>query len=459
MRETGRTIVAEMALRPVPVPSSREPVLAWEQLRALYVAEEMEARKASPATVAAAADVRFEAAARGVVGEALPLKVQAQLAARSAGDHPGRLHPDDQRSWLIVSRPEDGRSQFLPDDRIKHRTLADLATSYDPALHRAPVVIPQGGPAHFTGEFGPPVGQVEALEFDGYFLWALVADPQGKLARSVADGYDTRSIRWWESFPAAEGKPYLRHLAVTAEPAGTPGLGNLDQFLSRSDADVRSEWASLKTHCRTLPDLPTERSDTMADPKETATQPGDKGGQERTEPQARWFEPLAKDETFLRTLAQGLAGPLKELLKPQAEQTPTAPDPEAIRTAVDAAVKAAVKPIQEEAETSRREAKRTRIDAALDELQREGRIIPAQRTDLAEDLLNLADDKLAGRLEKMRGYPAIYAGLRNTIQHVEEDGKVLGIGQAFRSPEGDMPDPAFLRSLAEKARAADKEAN
>ena len=88
---------------------------------------------------------------------------------------------------------------FPEAERITPELLRGLAESYNPqTIHRAAVVLPEGGPSHWTGEFAKTTaGDVDGVEFDGYFLWALVRERGGRLTQAVEDGLGNRSIRWW----------------------------------------------------------------------------------------------------------------------------------------------------------------------------------------------------------------------------------------------------------------------
>ena len=75
-------------------------------------------------------------------------------------------------TWVVLARVEDGDSLFA-DDPITAPMLAEMARVYDPKVRMAPVIsgydpsTNTAGPAHFSGEYTPPLGYVRALEFDG----------------------------------------------------------------------------------------------------------------------------------------------------------------------------------------------------------------------------------------------------------------------------------------------------
>lgn len=372
-------------VKQVPVPATTDRP-SWERYRAFLVSQAM-GSDLTPAAAGPIADAQARSVfARRFPGNAFPLPDSLPVAeSHSDAPLPGGERTADGRTWVVVSRPEDDRSMFDPAERITGAELQRMARSYAPeTIHRAPVVLPLAGPSHYTGEYADRVpGQIDGLAFDGYYLWSLVAEHQGGVTAAVDAGLSNRSIRWWPSYPDAGGEPYLRHLAVTAEPAGTSNLGNLDNFFrteqarrGKSEQDIRT-LSEIPTRERSVSDLPTqERSFTMSESHIT-------------------LDPNALVEA-LRTAAAA---------KPAATAPPAAPAFDAAEFArtlaastgevVRTAVAAATKPLEDrlaayEQRTADAEkaARKERVTAALDTAVRSGRMTPQERTTVEPLLLS-----------------------------------------------------------------------
>lgn len=317
-------------------------VAEWERLRLDLMCEEMAPtdeypQGRTPAEAAQDADARTLNIFRGMFpGRAMPFAVGSTTMSKRTGELPGGVTTSDGRTWLLAARVEDDRSTFPKADRLTSSELAEIAASYDPHLiHRANVGVPQSNErsGHETLKFGKQMlGQVDAIDFDGYFLWTLVKQNQGRVSKAVADGLTNRSIGVIPSYKEAGGAPYLDHLLVTAETPGITNLGQLEEFFpvdgtnpsaSRVGGDPAMKW-------RTFNDLPAERTTTMATKNEN--------------------EPEALDLKVLgRTIAAEIGAELRTILKPETPPTHAAKEPPALdETRVRTLVAEALKPVQDE---------------------------------------------------------------------------------------------------------------
>lgn len=369
-------------LKPVALPVTPN-TADWEKLRAYFVSTEMEPTAdnpngLTPAQAAEQGDARLANAFRSMFpGQRLPLQISQPTQSARTAPLPGGIKTKDGRTWLVISRPEDGRSKFKPQDWIQSGELADMARSYSPdTIHKAPVILPNGGPAHLTGEYAQSVpGQVDALDFDGYFLWALVSENGKGVSKAVANGMSTRSIGSWLSNPEAGGKPYLRHLAITAEPAGTSNLGPMEQFFTRT---LSKSLQDAPARMRTINDLPiVERSIDMADDtKEVESIDLEKLTKEITENVTRSVLAAVKNDRKRED------NPVPELVRTAVAEAlkPVLDKQTALETRFAAAADAANK--------SAKEARATRVRTSLDDLVRDRRLVPKEREDWEKVLLN-----------------------------------------------------------------------
>lgn len=330
-------------LKPAPIPTSPD-VAQWERLRARLLSEEMapsdqHPNGRTPAAAATDANARTINMFRVMFpGQALPMALGRATECKTPEPMPGGVTTSDGRTWMIAARVEDDRSSFPPADRIQSQELADTADCYDPdMIHRAPVILPEGGPGHWTGEFAKQTaGQVDGLSFDGYNLWALVKQNDGRISQAIADGLTNRSIGLMPKYSEAGGKPYLRHLLITAETPGITNLRPLEEFFPAGANDKASRaFAGTPTRWRTLNDLPTaERTTTM---KTTNTEP----------------ETIDMDK-LAAALAPALAAHLRTVSTPPAVLTETrTADPEPTEAKLRALVDQAVAPLKTENETLR----------------------------------------------------------------------------------------------------------
>lgn len=369
-------------------------VAEWERLRARLMCEEMEPseqnpRGRTPAEAAQYADARCLNAFRVMFpGKSFPLAVGRATQSKSEAPLPGGVTTSDGRTWLIAARVEDDRSSFAPGDRITSQELADTAESYDPDLiHRAPVIVPEGGPGHWTGEYAKEIpGQIDAASFDGYNLWTLVSQNEGGVSQAIKRGLRNRSIGLMPKYSEAGGKPYLRHLLITAETPGITNLRPLDEFFPAGANESSSRaFAETPTRWRTFNDLPTaERTTTMAEPNTD--------------------NELDLDALVERT-AEAVAAKLRVTpATPPAKQAD--PDPDAkVRSLVadlikpvqdeNAALKATLTALQTErtkdaeaAKARAKDARDTKVRGALDTAFREGRITAQDRALFEETYTN-----------------------------------------------------------------------
>lgn len=417
---------------------------AWERLFAFFVSDEMERAGVTPAAAAVRAKQRLVAAWGLQFSEDFPLDV-GEPTLSSTPDLPGKTRTDDGRFWFILARVEDERSLFPESERIKHDMLSRMTAAYDPEFRKAALIGPNGGPSHDTGEFSRFIpGHVEALEFDGYYLWGLVSENfEGYISWLVEDGHEQRSIQWWPALPElTDAPPYLRHVAMlTGEPPGTPNLPSLDQWfleqqgVAQDDARGLLELTSLQ---RSLDDLPRERSFNMSQP----------ANQDGTPPAGG--EVLDLDE-LTRTITASVRADL-------AADAATQPDANA---ALTEAVASAIAPLQEQlagmetaaAETATTQ-RNTRVTERLDQVVRDGRLTPQERGDWERVMTSGAmdDEAVEAQLASLatRSKIALF-GEREFVAVGENE---VRIPSHLRTLPNRVPiDPASLK-LVMKARAA-----
>jgi len=158
---------------------------------------------------------------------------------------------DLDRQWIEVFRAGDygSKGNWTAAD------LDQLAQSYDPAKHAAPVVI--GHPQHDA----PAWAWVKKLRRVGESLWARLEKVAPEFEELVRQGrFLQRSVAFYKKF-ALTGRPYLRHLAfLGAQPPEVKGLQPIAQLAEGGSALVEfSESAplrSLKPYIPFTPPLP-----------------------------------------------------------------------------------------------------------------------------------------------------------------------------------------------------------
>lgn len=440
-------------LKPVTVPKDQDPN-GWERLFAYYVSQEMERSSGTPAQAAAAAKQRLLLAfGAQFPGEALPIEVEDPEPSRLEA-LPGGLRTSDERFWFILARVEDERSMFPESERIDAPMLASMTRAYDPEFRRAALIGPNGGPAHVTGEWSRFIpGHVEALEFDGYYLWGLVGERfSGGLEFLVEDGHTQRSISWWPSLPELEGQPpYLRHVAMlTGEPPGIANMPGLDQWFLAAEGVAQEELrqiATLETRERSLGELPcVQRSLTMKpEPK-----PANADGTPNTA-----IEPSVDLEDVIRTAVAAAVAELKP--KPAPETKRAEPD-------LATVIAAAIKPVTDElaqlraAQTSAAaERRNARITERLDQFVRDGKLSPADRPTYERLLAKCSETELEAELEALgkRARVRLVSGPQNVVTVDDVD---VRIPAHLRQPAGEAPIPApHMKAILKAREAASKE--
>lgn len=478
-------------LAPVPTPATSD-AHAWERVLAFEVSAAMEPSDESPRGLTPA-----EAAGAGVAatrsrlprGSQLPFDVAAPAGATTEvvsrdGEAveeplPGGIHAADGRHWIIVARVEDAeRTMFDADELLTAEELGAMATAYDRHYRTAAVVLPgEGMSAHFVGEHSRWIpASVDALQFDGYHLWALLRSRWSDLEWSVVAGATQRSIQWWGSLPELPGAPpYLRHIALlTGEPPGIANMPSLDQWFAAPPPDLDVGTAGshaymrsakeLTTAERTYEDLPAqERRSPMATkqktsgggdatPKPGATPqaPDDKdtpraaavpagtpeGDQERSDD-----APALTEDRVTEIVGQSLARALPEALRAVLAPPETADDePEgdpqlrALGEQIQA-LTAKVTAVETAQTEATRSARNSGIAAQLEDMVAQGRLLPAQRTQYLT-LLSLADDATVNDiLQGLRAMEPLSL-LQRAVPHVQdpETGDNLSIPEALLPP-------------------------
>lgn len=466
-----------MAPRQAPIPETPN-VAEWERLRADYLCEEMaptkeNARGLTPAEAAQYANARTINAWRvRFPGRSLPLQVVEPATSKRTGETPGGIETSDGRNWMIAARVEDDRSSFAPDERISHGELADIARSYDPDLiHQAPVGTPNGGPGHWTLEFADKMaGQVDAIDFDGYNLWTLVSQNDGMVRKAIKAGLRSRSIGVMPNYSEAGGKPYLRHLLITAETPGITNLRPLETFFPAGKGESR---AATPTRWRTINDLPTaERSITMPEKKEAteldldalAGKIGDKVSEAvgaaiaRALP-AKKDEPAPKTDTSAGLTADQVRALINEAQKPLADQNAELKTQlETMRTERAAAEQAATKRAKTEQDAL--------VRSALDEAVVTGRMLPAERGLLERSLLHetAAAEVVTATLDEVKKRtpksvrPQLSATVRSGDEDIQVDEDLRDLVSRGEADPAMARQAALIRSrvakLPEKERAA-----
>lgn len=358
-------------------------------------------------------------------------------------------------TWIVLARIEGEESLFPPEDRITAEELQTMAASYDPNFRVAPVIsgynekASSAGPAHWEGEFHPPLGFIRDLDFDGLNLWGLVDEQEGedgvgRVSAFVADGFLQRSIGWWRKLKEVGNKPYLRHVALLGgEQPGIPNLPSLAEYFRSTEGgdELKGRIVASAPFCvRNMVDNPR-----LATPPE---------GAEKTKGDEKM------DETQVRNLVASIVA---EQPKPA-----TAAD---IAQAVKSAVEGAVAPLKAEIETLRTE--QTKIDARVTEnieaartaeigrrfdgLVSSGRLSPVDAKEERELLEGLPHEKVTKRLAALeRRAPNTRLTQPASIEVGEgEDAVSVPLDQRAYSLPGVQVsvDPLGLRAVAE-AKAA-----
>lgn len=113
--------------------------------------------------------------------------------------------------------------------------LDQIASSYDPRLHAAPVVV--GHPA----DDAPAWGWVQSLRRAGQSLWAKLEKVQPALEQAIKDGrFTQRSVALYKELPQTK-TPYLRHLGFLG--AAIPHVKGLEPIHFQSGDAEHIEFA------------------------------------------------------------------------------------------------------------------------------------------------------------------------------------------------------------------------
>lgn len=357
-------------------------------------------------------------------------------------------------TWVVLARVEDGDSLFA-DDPITAPMLAEMARVYDPKVRMAPVIsgydpsTNTAGPAHFSGEYTPPLGYVRALEFDGMNLWGAIEeirgdDGQGLVSERVAKGFLQRSIGFWPAMPDFPGKrkpPYLRHLALLGgEPAGIPNLPPLTEYFVATMGEQNGRIvAGAGFAVRHLLDTPR--------PAVPAT--------ETPTPKE---EDTMTPEEIRAEIASAVAAATASLK----------PDSAAIATAIGEAVRSAVEPLSTQltelrsvTQANQKDGLRTEVERRFEALVQSGRLDPAERAAEQAFLADLAPEKVRSRLDHLetrtpRLNPRSLSEVR-VLEVADDEGKnvVSFAARRYMLPQGGRPPAAEdMKLLAEAKRAA-----
>ncbi len=357
-------------------------------------------------------------------------------------------------TWVVLARVEDGDSLFA-DDPITAPMLAEMARVYDPKVRMAPVIsgydpsTNTAGPAHFSGEYTPPLGYVRALEFDGMNLWGAIEeikgeDGQGLVSERVAKGFLQRSIGFWPAMPDFPGKrkpPYLRHLALLGgEPAGIPNLPPLTEYFVATMGEQNGRIvAGAGFAVRHLLDTPRP-----AVPVPETPTPKE--------------EDTMTPEEIRAEIASAVAAATASLK----------PDSAAIATAIGEAVRSAVEPISTQltelrsvTQANQKDGLRTEVERRFEALVQSGRLDPAERAAEQEFLADLAPEKVRSRLDHLetrtpRLNPRSLSEVR-VLEVADDEGKnvVSFAARRYMLPQGGRPPAAEdMKLLAEAKRAS-----
>ena len=351
-------------------------------------------------------------------------------AMRGLTDATDAWTDERRRDWLILARVEDERSLFPKEEWIRHDELERMAAVYDPAFRSAPVILPDGGSSHETGEYARHIpGRVQVLAFDGYHLWGLVVSRSGDLAFQVGYGAAQRSIRWWPKLrELPESPPYLRHVALlTGEQPGIPNLPSLEQhfFAESAGSDAAERIVSTQYRERTLPG---GMMSTPTDPKGTST-----GASPPTA--AELCRSLVEDPALVATFAEALAPAVRACLEVGDGEDGDQKDDHSMRrddTKASEVLELAKRTLQEvqdsrkeldaaRKEHDEREQRRRddRIAAEIDAGFRAGRMLPHDRDAYAAQAKGAED--VDALFSQWRSRPAILGSLAQRIE-AHDDG-------------------------------------
>lgn len=431
-------------LKRVDVPSTPDK-FAWQRFRAFIVSEEMQGGASdtgqTPGEAAFAADDRVKSIFASVLPqETFPLNTSdAVISPLNDGGLPGQVQTNDGRFWVILARTRnkdespDGATDRQP---ITHEHLGGMAKSYNPLFRSAPVILPTGGPAHFTGEFDRQIpGRVDALEYDGLELWGLLSESpgffEGQLRFIVEDGALQRSIGWQvENTELPGNPPYLRHVAfLTGEQPAIVNLTPLDQFFMKEEGVSDDEFAALEGQAMrfmSLSDPPTnQRSTTMKkEDKQKTNLDGTPG-----------FEDPGED--LLATIKKVVLEAIGDLA-PKPEKKEEKPVEDGRFAAIEASIGELaniVKTAVASSATAADDARKTRVQSQLDHLVRGRKLTPAMREIHEQHLLNKSttDEEVGTFLESLGKLSPIVPNAEPN-QIVDEDLQVFSVDRFLTAP-------------------------
>lgn len=343
---------------------------------------------------------------------------------------------DKKGVWIVAARVE-GKDSFFADSPITEKMLRAMVNAYDPRFRQAPVISPWDprlsetkGPSHFAGQWGPPLGFIRSLDFDGLNLWAEIdeitdRDGAGLVTQAVAAGMLERSIGWWNETPEIEGNPpYLRHLALLG--GENPGVPNMPPLTEYFAASMRSVEAGML-----LASAPySEQS--MLDQPEPATSP---------EPGKKENDQM--DETTRAEIGGIVRQAISEVIDVSVAK---AMEPVTARVA---AMESGLLEVRQATTAAGAQARERAIATELETLVRSGRLRPAERDIEAKTLGALPAELAEERLASLRSRRQMFGGTPGRSAMIDAtpdaDGAIADVMSARRftlpNPGGDNVDP------------------
>jgi|GEM_PF-4622071 len=183
--------------------------------------------------------------------------------------------------WLAMAALDvPGASLFEPEEQITAEIAHQVATGYHPrAVFTAPIVTPQRGPGHKTGDQGAASGLIRAVCFDGAWLWGLGELPPA-FARELSRGAYPHLSVLLRARRDVGGSWYLVNLLATAEEPGTRGLPGIQEQLlaALGRAGMEEEFGAALSRTHTSPVIartfqPPSQEDTVSETKPTEAAP------------------------------------------------------------------------------------------------------------------------------------------------------------------------------------------
>jgi hypothetical protein len=193
--------------------------------------------------------------------------------------------------WLAMAALDvPGASLFEPEEQITADIAHQVATGYHPrAVFTAPIVTPQRGPGHKTGDQGAASGLIRAVCFDGAWLWGLGELPPA-FARELSRGAYPHLSVLLRARRDVGGSWYLVNLLATAEEPGTRGLPGIQEQLlaALGRAGMEEEFGAALSRTHKSPVIartfqPPTQEATMSE----KTDPENKDSQKTEDPKAQ----------------------------------------------------------------------------------------------------------------------------------------------------------------------------